>query len=200
MGTQNTDGSFDNWVRYLFDHPVTDPAWHWDINAEFVDLEPNRVVQYTTQLLRHSSELLAPYSDAQANLGLWFLIGEGNSPLHVLTEPTIPIEDRLRCIDSISILFEQCFAKRCTPHLSHLDEPGAGALNPVCYMWWDVFPLYGQPENLSRHEIDARCLSVMETVLQLPSIACQESVTSWFRPLEHLLSASLPNHHSGVSR
>ncbi len=69
-----------------------------------------------------------------------------------------------------------CFA-RCILHLSHFrePEPGVGVLNVVCYMWWDIFPLVGQPEDSTRREIDEACLSVMETTLELPSIACQES-------------------------
>jgi hypothetical protein len=170
-----TDLSFDEWVRHMFDHPVTDPAWHWDENADCAELEPHRTVTYATELFQHAGELLAPYTDAQVNQGLWFLIGESTSPLYALTEASIPLEQRVPCIRSISTVFERCFVTRCTPHLSHLDEPGAGALNLICYMWWDIFPLYGQPEDKARREIDEACLSVMETTLQLPSVACQES-------------------------
>ncbi|MGA2280679.1 MAG: hypothetical protein ABSG80_10300 [Verrucomicrobiota bacterium] len=170
-----TELSFNEWVRHIFDHPVTEPAWHWDENADHAELEPQRVVAYATELFQRAGELLAPYTDAQVNQGLWFLISESSSPLYALTEASIPLEQRVHCIRSISKLFEQCFVARCTPHLSHLDEPGAGALNSICYMWWDIFPLRGQPEDTARREIDEACLSVMEATLQLPSVACQES-------------------------
>jgi hypothetical protein len=39
-----TDLSFDEWVRHVFDHPVTEPAWHWDENADYAELEPQRIV------------------------------------------------------------------------------------------------------------------------------------------------------------
>jgi hypothetical protein len=170
-----TDLSFDEWVRHLFDHAVTEPAWHWNEDADSAELEPQRVITYATELFESAGKLLAPYTDAQVNQGLWFLISEGVSPLYALTKASIPLEQRVHCIRSISTVFEQCFLVRCTPHLSHLDDPGAGALNPVCYMWWDIFPLSGQPEDATRREIDEACLSVMESTLRLPSVACQES-------------------------
>jgi hypothetical protein len=170
-----TDLSFDEWLGHLFDHPVANPPWYWEADRDTAELAPQQVVAYATLLFEAAGELLAPYSDAQANEGLWFLIGECTSPLYALTDATVPLAERLRCIHAISSVFEQCFLVRCTPHLSHLDEPGAGALNPVCYMWWDIFPLSGQPEDATRREIDEACLSVMKSTLQLPSIACQES-------------------------
>lgn len=170
-----TDLSFEDWVRHMFDHPVTESAWYWDMDADRADLPADLVVAYATTLFEQSGALLDAYTNAQANQGLYFLIHEGDSPLCALTDSSIAIEERVRFIHSIVALFEQCFAPRCTPHLLDVDEPGAGALNPVCYMWWDIFPLYADSEKAALREIDAACLSVMETTLQLPSIACQES-------------------------
>src|SRR5260370_33749873 len=168
MGKVLTQLSFDEWVRHMFDHAVTDPAWHWDTDADHAELEPQQVVTYAAKLFEGSGELLASYTDAQADQGLWLLINEAGSPLYALTEASIPVEQSVHCIDSISVLFEQCFALRVTLHLSHLDEPGAGPLNSICYMWWDIFPFYGQPKDVARREIDAACLSVIETTLRIP--------------------------------
>jgi len=164
MGRMLTDLPFEEWVRYLFDHPVTEPAWHWDDAV-------GQVVAHAARLFREAGEHLAPYTDAQVNQGLSFLIEEGGSPLYALGETTVPLAERLHCIFSIAKLFETCFVPRCAPQLGGK----GGALNPVCYMWWDVFPLYGQPENPLRREIDNACLWVMETTLSLPSLACQQS-------------------------
>ena len=167
--------TFEQWVRYVFDHPVTVPAWHWDPEAESADLPPLRIIAYATKLFEGCGGLLDAYSDAQVNQGLWFLISETSPHLYALADTSIPLEERLHCIRSISALFEQCFVPRCAPRLSHLDEIGADTLNCVCYMWWDIFPLRAQPANIERREIDKACLTVMETTLRLPSIACQES-------------------------
>ncbi len=169
------DLSFDEWVRHLFDHEVTEPEWYWSEGAESIKLQPQRVITYTTKLFQSAGELLAAYTDAQVNQGLWFLIGECTTPLYALRDESIPSEQRAYCIRSSFTVFERVFLGRCTPHLSHLDEPGAGALNSICYMWWDIFPLSGEPEDKEQREIDESCLSVMESTLQLPSVACQES-------------------------
>jgi hypothetical protein len=159
----------------LFDHPVTNPAWYWEEDLDAAELAPQQVVAYATRLFEAAGELLAPYSDAQANDGLWFLIGECTSPLYALSDPAVPLAERLRCIHAISTVFEQCFVPRCTPHLRHLDEDGAGALNGVCYMWWDIFPVGGVTQEAAPREIASAFLAVMEETLQLPSLACQES-------------------------
>ncbi len=199
-----TDLSFAEWIRYIFDHPVTEPAWYWDADANCAELEPQHVITHATKLFQNSVELLTPYTDAQTNQGLWFLVGECTSPLYALTEISIPLEQRVQCIRSMSTVFEEFFAVRCTPHLSHLDEAGAGALNPVCYMWWDILPLVGQPEDTARREIDEACLSVMETTLQLPSVACQESALHglghWGHSYQHqcqsIITAFVDHHRN----
>jgi hypothetical protein len=170
MSPALTDPPFEEWVRYLFDHPVTDPAWHWD-DADRVELAPRQVVSYAARLFQESAEQLAPYTDGQVNQGLSLLVQEGDSPLYVLGETTVPLAERLHCLYSIAKLFETCFVPRCAPHLGG----SGGDLNPICYMWWDTFPLYGQPENPLRREIDNACLWVMEATLALPSLPCQQS-------------------------
>jgi hypothetical protein len=157
----------------LFDHPVTDPPWDQDADCDSAGLVPQLAVAYATRLFENAGELLAPYPDAQVNSGLWFLIGESTSPLYALRDAAIPVDERLCCIQAIATVFRQCFEPRCTPHLGHLDESGAGALNTVCYMWWDIFPV-GRWEA-APSEIASSCLSVMEATLRLPSVACQES-------------------------
>jgi len=50
------------------------------------------------------------------------------------TDLRLPEEQRLRGVRAIGTLYDRLLAKRCSHHLSHLGEAGAGALNPVCYM------------------------------------------------------------------
>lgn len=170
-----TDPPFEQWVSYMFDHPVTEPAWYWDIDEPSVNLSKPLVVEYATRLFQNSGSLLAPYSDEQLNQGLWYLIGESTTDLYALRNLEIPLEARLECIRSIYEVYRQCFLPRCTQHLSYMDEPGAGPLNGICYMWWDIFPLYGQPKDPLRKAIDEACMSVMKETLELPSEACQEA-------------------------
>ena len=175
MRPSHTDIPFEEWIRRIFDHPVAEPAWHWSADYEHVGLQPRQTVAYTTRLFEHAGVLLAPYTDGQANQGLYFLISPGSSPLWALNDVEVPVSEKVCCIRAITRVFESCFAARCTPHLSHINESGGGSLNVVCHMWWDIFVVHGEPTNPAHREIDAACLSVMESTLELPSVACQES-------------------------
>lgn len=194
--------TFAEWIRHLFDHPVNDPAWYLDPDCDSAELAPQQVVTYTTRLFERAGELLTSYTDAQVNAGLWFLIGECMSPLHALTDATIPLEERLNCIRAIATAFEQYIAPRCTPHLGHLDEAGAGVLNELCYMWWDIFPVGGVTQDGAPPELASACLSVMAATLELPSLACQEGALHglghWSRyykeRCQRIISAFLQGH------
>ncbi|SRR5712692_815913 len=88
--------------------------------------------------------------------------------------------ERKHCISSMFSLFERFFAPRCSSHLSHLDTmetdtSNVSPLNMICYMWWDILPIYGKPGELDHREIDAACLEVMRLTLDLDSDACRES-------------------------
>lgn len=188
-----TNVSFEEWVRCVFDHPVARDEWYWEIDTDAFELDPVRLVAYSTLVFEESAEALAPFTDEQVDQGFWFLIG-ATSELDVLGADVVPLTDRLRCIRSMFILFEQCFAGRCTPSLSHIDEQGAKPMNSICFMWWDLLwhlvtiherlqasdlrhliPIQARMQTSHRDEIDEACIAVMELTLELPSIACQES-------------------------
>lgn len=174
MGIILHDPPFERWVQYLFNHPVTDPAWYWDLTVDQVDVNPRLVVAYVTRLFEESGALLAEFSDGQLNHGLWFLVST-SEVLYALRDKNVALDHRIQCVRSISQIFQQLFAERCTPHLSHLEIVGASPLNRICYMWWDILSHHGQPNDPSRRAVDSACLEVMEETLALPSIACQES-------------------------
>jgi len=182
MGQRLTDLNFEEWVVHIFDHPVADPAWHWDMNAEWWSSAPEETISYLTQLFENDGAILAPYSDAQLNQGFWYLVSSASGDyLRILQDSALPIQDRVRCIQSIFNLYEQVFAVRCSPHLSNLlrtNEPqpnDLSALNAVCYMWWDILFLYGAMEIDNLQIISEAVLNVMKKTLELDSIACQES-------------------------
>ncbi|MGE5378308.1 MAG: hypothetical protein ACM3XO_24885 [Bacteroidota bacterium] len=177
MGRPLTDLTFEEWVLFVFDHPFDESRleWYWEIEADWWEGPASRTIQYLTRAFENAAEVFRPYSDSQLNRGLWYLASNACSD-HMLTllDLSLPWSERRRCIRSIYTLYEQCFAPRCTPHLSHLDEAGVGPLNSVCYMWWDILPVYGQPGDPSRRETDAEILQVLESALQLEPIACRE--------------------------
>jgi len=87
----------------------------------------------------------------------------------------VPWPQRQRCLRAMVPLYAQIFNARCTPALGHLEEQPANPLNLVCYMWWDILPVAGQPEMPARRPFDDECLQVMAATLALPNEACQES-------------------------
>jgi hypothetical protein len=177
-GKPVNDLTFEEWVTFVFDHPIDDSRleWYWALDADWWDGPAPLTVDYLTQVFENTLSLFAPYSDSQLNQGLWYLASNAcSNHMFALMDASVPWPARERCIRSFQLLYRDCFARRCTPHLSHLDEPGAGPLNSVCYMWWDMLPVAGGPDDPARMELDSAILQVMENALHLDSIACRES-------------------------
>jgi hypothetical protein len=183
MSKQITKPTFDQWVAYVFDHPVQKRAWYWRDYADHYSptLDPRRTVTYLHRLFASSAEHTKPYSNAQINQGFMFLIDNARSDhIFALFDQRVPRQIRVETVRFFYNVFEQIFAPRCTPKLSHstFDKTESRQLNPlnnVCYMWWDTIPLVAKPENTERDALIKPCLQVMEQTLQLDSLPCQES-------------------------
>ena len=180
MQSELKDLSYEDWVKYVFDHPVTDPAWHFDIDSPWWNetADPTLTVAFLTRLFETSLESLVNRSDAQINQGFWFLVSSGGSS-HMLTlfDEQVPLAHRIHCVESIFDLNLDLFAPRCSALLGHTmtqEEYNANPLNSICYMWWDIAPLYGKSGDPAREALDDTALGVMEKCLSLPSPACQE--------------------------
>jgi hypothetical protein len=77
-------------------------------------------------------------------------------------------------------LFERFFAPRCSALVSEGEMLGTetsqvSPLEGICFMWWDLLPLSGQPEELDHREVDAACLEVMRLTLDLDADACRRA-------------------------
>ena len=172
--------TFDQWIAYVFDHPVTKPEWYWE-NDDW-EGSSAEIIAHLTRTFEECETALNPFSDAQAAQGLDFLVSNCLSGyMQELKEVKVPLGDRLRCVEAMATLFERYFAKRCTPHLSHLSmpEPGVSPLNGVCFLWWETLPLHGMVYHHSEHpdaaELDRKFLEVISRCLEIDSVACQES-------------------------
>jgi hypothetical protein len=172
----SASNSLAKWIEHVFDHPVTDPAWHWALDAPKWEGPPAQVATHIAQTFEDSGRLLAGFSDEQLNQAFWFLVSNICSEfMYALVDPAVPSASRLRALRSFVPLFEQVMATRCSPHLSHLDEHGANPLNSACYMWWDILPINACPEEPARAEFDAEVLAVLRRLLAIPHDACRES-------------------------
>jgi hypothetical protein len=154
--------SLARWIEYVFDHSVTKPAWHWTSDIPGWEGTTEQIALHLATTFEQSGRLLAKFSDEQLDQGFWFLISNSFCEfVYSLVDPTLPLSLRLRALRSFVPVFEQIMAVRCSPHLSHLDESGANPLNNACYMWWDILPIHGCPEDNARAEFDSEVLLVL---------------------------------------
>lgn len=184
MGQLPDEIQFDDWVRHVFDHSVSEPAWHRSGDAPFwnCDAFPEKTVEFINRLFLYSRDLPISYSPDQIGQGLWYLMGSSNY-MHALLDERASFQSRLKCIVSINTLFEKCFATVCNECISHTEIRGAkpNLANLICYMFWDVAPLFAhsklKPKKATPDHVktEAACLSVMERTLRIPHDACQES-------------------------
>ena len=97
------------------------------------------------ELFAHTFEKskdLLRFSDAQLSDGFSYMLDNSCSDtVFALMDECVSLEQRKRAIAAIKYVYADCFEQRCSPVLGHLDEPGANALNQICYMLWDVSPL-----------------------------------------------------------
>ena len=178
------------WIGAIFDHPVTDPAWYWDDDASVPDDDSLVNVRMLRALYDDAPHLLAAYSDAQVDQGLWLVTSGAASIFSAsLTDTSLPWPERRLAFNAMPHLFERFFAHRCSEHLLHIDEPGANPINGSCYMWWDILPIWPE-EAAPPTDSDLLCIDVMARTLRLESIACRESALHglghWTLKLPHL--------------
>jgi hypothetical protein len=176
--------TFDEWIASTFGHPVTEPKWYWDTADGFWDGPAATIVGYMARLFAEADNALSPFSEAQAAQGLHAVAANGPTEYaFLLLDTTVPLRSRLDCIGAMEALFRHYLARRCTPHLSHLDRiktpDHVSPLNGVCYMWWDVLPLHGlsriRPDHPDGPELDHAIFTVIRRCLEIDSVACQES-------------------------
>lgn len=170
--------TFAQWVDAIFDHPVTDPAWYWERDADTCEEVDEVNAAYLAQLFVKSDDILRRFDDAQVNQGLNVIANPScSSHAFSVVHDDAPWPVRRRAIRAISDLYARCFATRCTETLGHTDE-ACGPLNYICYMWWDVFPAWPDPAvpaRSSQEEAQAgEYLLVMERCLTIPHDACAE--------------------------
>jgi hypothetical protein len=182
MGAQLADLSFEEWIGYAFDHPVSNPQWFRDMDRDYWHElgDPAVTVAYLTRAFETADAVFAPFTEAQLNQGLWYLADNScSNHMFALLDPVVPQAARVRAIRSMFQLFAHLFLRRCDrDHLSHLDTGNhrcGNPLNGVCYMWWDILPIYGRPEEPDQREVDEACLEVMRQTLDLDADACRES-------------------------
>jgi hypothetical protein len=166
--------TFEQWIDGIFDHPIVDPAWYWDIDADTCVEEREINVAYLTLLFTNCDNLLRRFSDDQVGQGFHMIVSSSCSDHSVtITTDRVPWPARQAAIRAIFDVYVKCFSRRCSERLGHLGEPG-GPLNWICYMWWDVFAAWIYPAESGRQDEFHEYIAVMERCLTLSHPACLE--------------------------
>jgi hypothetical protein len=177
------DISYEEWVRFVFDHPILDPSWWWqDPESGYrqewnTEADRTRTLSYITRLFENPEGLIGRYSRAQIDQGLSYLVNNCClSHMFVLSNAKLPWADRRRCFDGMIPLYTKLMAPIYGDDLGHNQYGPADRPSFACYMWWDVIPIYGGMEHTDRDRINDAVLNVFQQVLKLRSEACLESV------------------------
>lgn len=168
--------TFSEWVEAVFNHSKTDFYAYLDyidnVNSPTIDILPELELEYITQAFNDAQNTLAPFSDTQLGHALWYIASQ--SWIREVGNPEIEWSKRQNCIQSFYVLFSEIFDKRCEKKLNaNCFEDCGNDLNLTCYMWWDIFPLWGDLEK--RNPIDDAFLNVMKKTLTLDNVACHEN-------------------------
>lgn len=167
---------YQEWLNHLFDHPIAEPAWHWDIDAPSFIADESEIAELIELTFRNSATDFQRFSDAQLNQGLWYLVSSACSDFFfTLRSEKVPLERRLSAIASITVLYRDFFQHRCTQTLSHLDQQPRSPLNSICYMFWDICPLTyicGYPDE---QQLSDSCFAVLADTFLIDHLACREA-------------------------
>lgn len=214
-GQDKRDLTFDEWVAYVFDRPVPPdrppgaagesdddwPEWYYCFDADDHELDwwepdPPTLLTYLTRLFENPGFLLDRYSDAQVAQAFLYIAGFHSEYFRTVFESDSSEADLQRWVRSVSNVYRDIFAVRCTAHYGHLNsgEP-PNPLNDICFMWWDIGGMeYAVFSGGYEHLVDP-IFEVLEQTLQLPNIACQESAV---HGLAHVKLSSDDEHKPRV--
>lgn len=163
--------SYDNWLNFVFDHPIHEPLWHLSDEWQYEVSSPERVLDYVTKLFTNPAVLIQRFSLPHIEQGFWFLPSQ-NGLMWLVLVPSIPWPQRYAAIHSIASLFETFFSQV--------------ELNTSIYMWWDSFISYCAWEDrdaVTDRNVLKEIVAVMAQLNANPSARVRQSVQ---HGVEHL--------------
>ncbi|HVZ79233.1 MAG TPA: hypothetical protein VHE12_00375 [bacterium] len=167
--------NFEKWVRFAFDRkvhprhrskysdqPKKDRGKDWYFQDKWSrQYDPKVLVRNVIRLFSRPSNF-DRFSDDQVNQGLYYLAFGANLP-DVLTNKSVPLSLRVRCVESMGELYAGVFEKR--------------EIEDSAFMWWDWFE--GVPRNWKRGPLTANgkallkaMLDTLEGILKLKNHYC----------------------------
>ncbi|MEM6528844.1 MAG: hypothetical protein AAF653_11160 [Chloroflexota bacterium] len=81
------DISYEDWLRYVFDHPSANAGeeWHFEDDIPYWDTSSNAhlAVAHVTRAFNEIDAISGRFSDRQMNQGITFIISEASNPSHM---------------------------------------------------------------------------------------------------------------------
>jgi hypothetical protein len=186
--------TYDQWIEEIFNHPVSEPAWYFaEANESYAlwDLyrnHPQITLEYITRTFEESAKLPLLFSDGQIADGLNYIVNPSCSDIFstvVNVKESVRFEAQLRCIEAIYTVYEQLFSVRCSIQLSASKRDQTNRnLNILCFMWWDMLPVYGGTDQIIAEKMNSAMLDVIVRISKLKSEACQKAalhgLSEWY--------------------
>lgn len=157
---------FDEWLRFVFDRPVTKPEWFMNDDYDW-KINPTLLVRYSTRLFQNPAFLFERYSLKQIEQGFRFIpiVGE---LVDAVWDTDVPLSLRQKCVHSMVNLFESVFTR--------------DSLGDVAFMWWDSFrPFDDEPE----WEMVEAVLGALSRIIRMESSVCWGSALHGLGHLDH---------------
>lgn len=170
-------GRYQEWLDYLFQHDVPTGQqleWYFESDAPQFTVESEELAELWCCMFENCGHGFSQYTDDQIGMGLWYLFSGSCSDLvNKISEPSLSIDIRVKCYQSLYYLYQDCFRQRCNPMLGHLSE-GKTRLDCFCYMLWDISPLGWLPDG-AESDIENALFDLLARALQIDHPACVES-------------------------
>ncbi len=178
MSESKTNLSYDEWLDYCFDRPVTNPQWYYSTDPEldWYEPDPTEITKFMSRLFANAGDLVERYTLEQVNEGLYFICSHG-SEYFLTARECQDKELQAEWVLSILLLYRDLFSRVCTDHFGHLDAgpEKPSPLNATCYMFWDLDCLEGAAMFPGEEHLVDPIFEVLEGALRLRSVACRES-------------------------
>lgn len=166
------DQLFEQWVKWIFDHPVVEPRWWFQLEAydEQSALnetrDPDKTLDRMTRLFQSPLALLSDYSHQQIDQGFTFLVSAScSSHMDVLLDSGLPWKVRSECVDAMSLLYKNLMGPIYKNTLGHCIV-GSDTNNHACYIWWDAICFDCKTAHANRDQLNESVMLVCERVLR----------------------------------
>lgn len=203
MEIKLTDFAYNEWVDFVFGHPAPDPVeagliahphatlkgragrhrW-FERHEPLITVGDERLfLKHLTRLFEDPEFLLNRFAREQVEQGFWLLmhVTFRAEPGELFWNESIPWELRRRAIESMGRLYARLFAR----------DP----LWTASFMWWDnlTYVYSNNGHTLDATEVQVRdvMLDVLRTILELPTLECQEAALHGLNHLRHPEGSSI---------